>query len=316
MSSPITINVKASNDQKHIISIAPSETVLELKKKVAESCDTPTERMRLIFSGRVLKDHDTLEQYKISEGHTVHMVRSAVKPTTITPSTVNDSTTSASATPNPAMSTPLASASTNNYPTGAGPIPNPWTGFMNGGGMGVPGAGLGGNVDAMNAAMVAQMMQDPNFAQFMSSMLQNPLILESMFSTNPALRAMVPDAGHLMRSQQFQQMISNPDELRRIAQVNSMFGGSTEGDGGTRTASGAAQADAFNPFMPLSGASIANQGQTPQPQRPEERFEVQLKQLNDMGFWDAARNIRALLAAGGNVNGAIEILFSGSDRQN
>ena len=44
-------------------------------------------------------------------------------------------------------------------------------------------------------------------------------------------------------------------------------------------------------------------------QPPEERFQVQLQQLQDMGFYDASSNIRALLATGGNVNAAIEYLL-------
>ncbi|KAF9300940.1 hypothetical protein BGZ91_009685, partial [Linnemannia elongata] len=56
------------------------------------------------------------------------------------------------------------------------------------------------------------------------------------------------------------------------------------------------------------GAAAPAQPQEP----PEVRFQVQLQQLNEMGFWDAAKNIRALLAAGGNVHAAIEMLFSGN----
>ncbi|KAJ3771180.1 hypothetical protein FB446DRAFT_116892 [Lentinula raphanica] len=44
---------------------------------------------------------------------------------------------------------------------------------------------------------------------------------------------------------------------------------------------------------------------------PEERFQVQLQQLNDMGFTNAAQNIRALLATGGNVHSAIEYILGG-----
>jgi ubiquilin len=43
---------------------------------------------------------------------------------------------------------------------------------------------------------------------------------------------------------------------------------------------------------------------------PEERFEVQLGQLQEMGFYDTTRNIRALMATGGNTQAAIEYLFS------
>jgi len=43
----------------------------------------------------------------------------------------------------------------------------------------------------------------------------------------------------------------------------------------------------------------------------EERFQVQLQQLNDMGFSNATQNIRALLATGGNVHAAIEYILGG-----
>ena len=56
---------------------------------------------------------------------------------------------------------------------------------------------------------------------------------------------------------------------------------------------------------------------------PEVTYQVQLQQLNDMGFYDgtlffaililfslATENVRALQATGGNVEGAVEYLFS------
>lgn len=43
----------------------------------------------------------------------------------------------------------------------------------------------------------------------------------------------------------------------------------------------------------------------------EERFQVQLGQLQDMGFTNASQNIRALLATGGNVHSAIEYILGG-----
>ncbi|KAG9222115.1 hypothetical protein CCMSSC00406_0009566 [Pleurotus cornucopiae] len=44
---------------------------------------------------------------------------------------------------------------------------------------------------------------------------------------------------------------------------------------------------------------------------PEERFQVQLQQLQDMGFLNASQNVRALLATGGNVHSAIEYILGG-----
>ncbi|KAF8938617.1 hypothetical protein EDD21DRAFT_401548 [Dissophora ornata] len=377
MSALITINVKASNDQKYVISIAVSETVLDLKGMVAAKCDTPPERMRLIYSGRVLKDNDTLETYKITDGHTVHMVRSAVAAPAATgmtsPAVTSTTPSSASETPatTPAATTSATTRDTTAASTAAA-LPNPWANLTGGGGMGGMGGfggigamgGMGGG-DGMMPAMMSQMMQDPNFAQYMSSMLQNPRVLESMISMNPALQSMGPEVRQLLSSPQFQRMASNPDALRQVAQVGSQLGGGIGGMGGmgtfggagagmynpwtsatpasmpatsastttaTPSAAGTTPTPASNPFSAFGGsgatanpmadywaqqmaamggratASTPGQIQTQQP--PEEMFQVQLKQLNDMGFWDAAKNIRALLAARGNVNGAIEILFS------
>lgn len=45
---------------------------------------------------------------------------------------------------------------------------------------------------------------------------------------------------------------------------------------------------------------------------PEERYAEQLRQLNDMGFFDFDRNVAALRRSGGSVQGAIEHLLNGS----
>lgn len=77
--SPITFTIKSSNDAKYTLTLPPSTPVSELKEKLSTSeyADTPADRQRLIYSGRVLKDNETLASYKIKEGHTVHLVKSA-----------------------------------------------------------------------------------------------------------------------------------------------------------------------------------------------------------------------------------------------
>ena len=77
--APITFNIKSSNDAKYVLTMSLSLTVLDLKTKLASAdyADIPPERQRLIYSGRVLKDPDTLSSYKIKEGNTVHLVKGA-----------------------------------------------------------------------------------------------------------------------------------------------------------------------------------------------------------------------------------------------
>ena len=77
--TPITFNIKSSSDAKYVITLPLTTTVLDLKTKLSGSdyADLPTDRQRLIYSGRVLKDADTLASYKIKEGNTVHLVKGA-----------------------------------------------------------------------------------------------------------------------------------------------------------------------------------------------------------------------------------------------
>lgn len=52
---------------------------------------------------------------------------------------------------------------------------------------------------------------------------------------------------------------------------------------------------------------------SPQPQDdrpPEDRYAEQLRQLNDMGFYEFERNIEALRRTGGSVQGAVEYLLT------
>ena len=77
--APITFNIKSSSDAKYVLTLPLTTTVLDLKNKLSGSdyADIPPDRQRLIYSGRVLKDADTLASYKIKEGNTVHLVKGA-----------------------------------------------------------------------------------------------------------------------------------------------------------------------------------------------------------------------------------------------
>ncbi|RWA14436.1 hypothetical protein EKO27_g642 [Xylaria grammica] len=89
---------------------------------------------------------------------------------------------------------------------------------------------------------------------------------------------------------------------------------------------GANQSTANNPFgmppmspealqqmMQLLGMGAPGSSPAPPDNRPpEERYAEQLRQLNDMGFYDFDRNVEALRRSGGSVQGAIEHLLSSS----
>lgn len=70
--------------------------------------------------------------------------------------------------------------------------------------------------------------------------------------------------------------------------------------------------EAMQQLAQLWGAGAPAQAAPPDNRPPEERYAEQLRQLNDMGFFDFDRNVEALRRSGGSVQGAIEHLLSGS----
>ncbi|KIY51932.1 hypothetical protein FISHEDRAFT_36246 [Fistulina hepatica ATCC 64428] len=91
--------------------------------------------------------------------------------------------------------------------------------------------------------------------------------------------------------------------------MQSLLGGGAGANAGAGAGTGAGGFGGVNPFAAFGAGSTPA---TPADTRPpEERFQVQLQQLQDMGFVNASQNIRALLATGGNVHAAIEYILNG-----
>jgi ubiquilin len=103
----------------------------------------------------------------------------------------------------------------------------------------------------------------------------------------------------------------------------------TESNPGSNSAAGST-GNAANPFAALFANPNGQQNAWPNPallgsllqggnfnpppedsRPPEERYETQLRQLNELGFVDFDRNVQALRRSGGNVQGAVEALLDG-----
>lgn len=113
----ITFNVKAANDQKHVLTLPATTTVADLKTKLSSSeyADIPAERQRLIYSGRVLKDPDTLGGVKVKDGHTIHLVKGAASNARQNPANQGTTSTgSGTGTPTPQVPTNIAAGTGNN----------------------------------------------------------------------------------------------------------------------------------------------------------------------------------------------------------
>lgn len=81
----------------------------------------------------------------------------------------------------------------------------------------------------------------------------------------------------------------------------------TPGTSGGENPAGLPLPPALLQMLGLSGGSAASPPVDNRP--PEERYAEQLRQLNDMGFFDFDRNIEALRRSGGSVQGAVQHLL-------
>lgn len=446
--APITFNVKSSSGPKISVSVPLSTTVADLKTKLAESdmANVPVPSQRLIYSGKVLKDTETLETYKVKEGNTIHLVRTAASNERQNPSSQAAAPTSGT------TANPTSSAVPQNFAAGTGNDPLAGlTGARYAGFHGLP--SLESLAHPPSPDEMLRRLQDPNFAQQLNEALQNPQLIDMMINQNPQLRAMGPQARQMLQSESFRNMMTNPDHMRAMLEMQramgqdpfggagggqeafpmpgattttdqqhqnqgqtqnagqpqnqqnpfaSMFGGNGGGmnpfmfmppppQTQDRSANPAAGTQPANPFAALFNPAMGQQ-QTPSTQSgaagttagnetstntgagaqqnpfgnmfnnpmlqqmlnnpeamrnamqmmqssgidpfamlgggvggaggafgapapadnrpPEERYATQLGQLNEMGFYNFDQNIQALTRSGGDVNGALEWLFS------
>ncbi|KAJ1853872.1 hypothetical protein GGH12_004657 [Coemansia sp. RSA 1822] len=320
----VSVTIKSSGDTKLQLDVELSQTVLELKSKIAgELDDTPVDRQRLIYAGRILKDEDKLEVYKIADGNTIHMVKSGVK------KAAAGAGAGAAIQDSPATTGPQPQAQPQaQQPAGMPGMADMASMFSGMGGMGgmpgMPGMPNMGNMPnmgglpQMSPEMLEQMYSNPMVQQMMEQMYSNPELMRSMIDSNPMLQQqLTPQMREMLANPEFLRMATNPEFMRAAAQFQSSMQqpqGSNAGIYNPWAPTPSSASAQQNPF-----ASMINSGMIPQPpaqsepvsqEPPEQRFSTQLQQLNDMGFWNRDQNLRALIKTNGNVNSAIELLLA------
>ncbi|KAG4443610.1 hypothetical protein IFR05_000887 [Cadophora sp. M221] len=266
----ISFKVKTSSDGMHSITIAETATVLDLKTKLSGDDyekGVSVDRMRLIYSGRVMKDPEPLSTYKIKAGNTIHMVKSAQSNAA---QNAASSSTGTGAAPRaaPGVPTNMAAGTANNPLAGL-------TGARYAGHMGLPGMEMFGADGGMGAPpsedQVASMLDDPNIQQTMNEALQNPAMVDMMINSIPGLRDN-PQARQMFNDPEFRRMLTNPEAIRQAANMRRMMqgggaGGGFPAPGATNTTpSGAASSTPnpnqtpFNPFAMPPGFGMQGAG--------------------------------------------------------
>jgi ubiquilin len=216
-------------------------------------------------------------------------------------------------------------------------------GANNTGGMpGMPGMPGFPNPNNMNIEQTIQMLENPVMNQMMNNLMSDPATMQSIINSNPMLQQMAqanPQMAQMLSNPELMRTMMNPAALRSMMQMQNAMQGSGLGSTfpgmgmGMETDMGAGIPGGVPPFNAGSPAgldfsTLLNQMQTTSlgggmnagagttgstgsaPVPPEQRFRIQLQSLNDMGFDDNRANIAALTQTHGNVNRAIDILFS------
>ena len=134
----LTFKIKTSGEGAHNITINETAQVIELKNLLSGEAyeNIPASRQRLIYSGRVMKDDEQLKVYKIKDGNTVHMVKSAASNAAQKPANASTSGSS-SASQATGVPTNMAAGTANNPLAGL-------TGARYAGHMGLPGMDMFG----------------------------------------------------------------------------------------------------------------------------------------------------------------------------
>ena len=227
----ITFNVKSSADAKYVLTLPTSTTIADLKQKLSEpdQANTPSERQRLIYSGRVLKDQDTIASVKIKDGNTVHLVRSAESNQRQAPANQGGAAAIPPGAGQPASNVPSNIAAG----TGAGNPLAQLTGARYAGFHGLPGADMFGADGGMGAPpnpdQMLRLLEDPNFAQQMNEAMNNPAVLD-MLRNNPMVRNN-PMARAVIENPEMRRMMLNPDMIRMQMQMQRAMGGGGAGGG-------------------------------------------------------------------------------------
>ncbi|KAI6182888.1 hypothetical protein M3Y97_00429000 [Aphelenchoides bicaudatus] len=195
------MNLKFKTTQNTLdLEVAEDVTVEKAKELLAEKLNHPKERVTLIFSGKILKDPDTVTSYGIKDGMVVHMVlRAASQPAA------------------PASTTPAPSSTT--APSATTTQASPLEGLFNSPHIQQQAQQLMGNPEAMRELMSQPMMQN---------VLSNPDVLRSLIQDNPQIQQLSfkliiqrqPELGHLLNDpdiiRQTMEMIRNPTAFNEM----------------------------------------------------------------------------------------------------
>ncbi|KAI8342118.1 hypothetical protein BC941DRAFT_415412 [Chlamydoabsidia padenii] len=224
MGETITVKIRPSTGILFDVEFDPDCTVFQLKEKVGDKmAGTSAKLLKLVYSGRILKDEDTCSSYKLANGHTLHVVKSKTPSATATSSPSSSSSPAAKTTiaTTPPPSSTVPTGNNNATPTTqSSQTTNRATPFSS---AASPFPGMGDGMPQMNPEAMRQMMDNP----FMQGLLNNTDFVRSIIMSNPQMRTLVeenPEIGHAINNPDFLrqsiEMMRNPELMREAQRSN------------------------------------------------------------------------------------------------
>eukprot|EP01135_Chromosphaera_perkinsii_P005626 Nk52_evm40s355 gene=Nk52_evmTU40s355 len=186
-----------------------SRSKRKYKATSAEESEIAAGDQRLIYSGRILKDAETVKSYGIANGHTIHLVKSGGNRAAAS----GGASGTATSTPAAATNTTPSNTNTNNPP------PNSFGGF---GGAAGAGTGSGGN-DLFGMLGNSGIQQDiRNNPQMMEELMNNPMLENLM--TNPEfmqeMMRMNPQTRQILEAHpELNSYFQNPEVMRNALEM-------------------------------------------------------------------------------------------------
>ncbi|ORX77080.1 hypothetical protein BCR32DRAFT_329066 [Anaeromyces robustus] len=331
---PIEVNIIQRNEETISLSVDVVEnTVLDLKNLLYELTDIKPEEQRLVYSGKILNDEDLLSFYNIRDGNSIYLVRAAknkiqsISPQAISQQKQQKNKKAASG----GMDSELVSQLLDN-PFVQSVMSNP--DFIRSIYMSNP---QFKKVIEKNPEM-AQIFNDPEYLkqcmeiarnpEMMNEMLRNQdramnnlesipggfQALSSLYQTvqSPLMDSLRPEQDKSTKEQNeyYAKKLLNGKKLDKT-KINNDALPNPWNFNANESSSSTASPGLFNSmFSPFSAPPPVNETQ----EELEARYAEQLKNLNEMGFYDKKENLKALQTTRGNVEMAVNYLLQHSNK--
>src|SRR5216117_243650 len=83
-----------------------------------------------------------------------------------------------------------------------------------------------------DSEQMISLLENPQFQSTMNEALQNPQLIDMMIQQNPMLREMGPGVRQMMQSPAFRRMLTDPNAIRQMTQMQRAMGIGPFGAGG------------------------------------------------------------------------------------